>query len=247
MYDDYYNYLAEDYHLKRKNPWKALELFLKDVSKEYNILNGLVIDLGCGNSRNFPLIKIKKNKIIGIDNSIELLKIAHKVQKANLIYDNNQKNSIQFVLCDFLHLPLRIASIDTIISIASIHHVKNEANRRIIIEQIHAILKKEGFFLVSVWRKYQKKYKWHFIKDYIKRYFFLSYKKRQIVSGLIEYGDEFIPWTIAKENRTYNRFYHFFSKLEIKRLLHNFKINIIRKLGGPNKKDNFFILAQKHL
>jgi hypothetical protein len=62
---------------------------------------------------------------------------------------------------------------------------------------------------------------------------------------LEEFGDKFIPWTISKENLTYNRFYHFFSRKELKKLLQMYIIMELKKRGGPNKKDNFFVLAKK--
>jgi hypothetical protein len=71
------------------------------------------------------------------------------------------------------------------------------------------------------------------------------YRTTQNKRELEEFGDKFIPWTISKENLTYNRFYHFFSCKELKRLLKSFVIKELKKIGGPNKKDNFFVLAKK--
>jgi hypothetical protein len=62
---------------------------------------------------------------------------------------------------------------------------------------------------------------------------------------LPDFGDKYIPWTNSHDNYIYQRFYHFFSKNEVMDLLEAFNIKEIEELGGPNKKDNFFVLAQK--
>jgi len=245
MCDEYYNYLAEDFHLKRKNPWKALDVFLIKIRTKFDIFNGFIVDIGCGNGRNIPLLKTEDNKIIGIDNSLELIKIARKASQSNSYPKEKQNKAIQFILSDFLYLPIRKNRIETIASIASLHHVRSKSNRKKAVLEMCQILKEGGYLILSIWRRYQKKYKLYFLKDYIKKNISLSYNRKQKALGLQDFGDKLVPWTVAKNNLTYNRFYHFFSKFEIKRLLSCFKLKIIEKLGGPNQKDNFFILARK--
>ncbi len=65
------------------------------------------------------------------------------------------------------------------------------------------------------------------------------------MEGLEEFGDQYVSWKISSEKKKYNRFYHFFSKREIKKLIKTFKVQEFKILGGPNNRDNFFILAQK--
>ena len=72
-----------------------------------------------------------------------------------------------------------------------------------------------------------------------------NYLKAQRKLGLEEFGDKQVPWTLSKENKTYLRFYHFFSHREAKNLLKNFRTVKMIKLGGPGKKDNYFFLAKK--
>jgi SAM-dependent methyltransferase len=241
----YYNHLAEDYHLKRKKPWKALEQFLKFLIKENYQFKGYSVDLGCANGRNFKLMINDNVRLIGIDNSIRFLKIAKKQLRDLESYSKSERNSIQLILSDILFLPIRPDTIDNIYSIATIHHVKIKEERMNLIYQIFNILKSDGLFLFSVWRKYQKHYKIYFIKDWIKRVFNKSYRKKQREIGLFNFGDKYVPWKISKNKKTYLRFYHFFSKFEIKNLLAAFSIKKLKKLGGPNKKDNFFVLAKK--
>ncbi len=245
MDNTYYDYLANDYNLKRKKPWNALAEFLEDINRENLGSSGYCLDLGCGNGRNFPLYSSYSNHIIGLDNSIELLK---KVQKNVEAMSNEQKkglNHTQLILSSLKSLPIRSNVIHSVFMIAVIHHIKGIDNRNAIMEQIYDVIKGNGWLIISVWRRFQKRYKNFFIKDFIKRKVIENYSKEQEERGLSEYGDKFIPWTLSKEGKTYQRFYHFFSYREAKNLMEKFIISITKKLGGPNKKDNYFFLAKK--
>lgn len=245
MEKNLYNFLAKDYNKKRSKPWKYLEMFVKEIKEKEISFTGYNIDLGCGNGRNFSVFIQPNNKLIGVDISFEFLKIARDRLKSDNNLPKNSYNFIQLILSDILFLPIRPNVIQNIFSIATIHHIKDKAQCNFAISQFNCLLRDKGYFLFTVWRKYQKNYRSYFIKDKIKRLFNPKYRKIQINLGLKEYGDKFVPWTLSAEKKTYNRFYHFFSIKEIKRLLNEYTIIEFKKMGGPNKKDNFFILAQK--
>jgi len=237
-----YNLIARDYDLKRKAPWKAFESFLNSISNQFR---GITIDLGCGNGRNFKILKNQDNKIVGIDNSIDLLEIASQTLKDNNEVSNKMTNNIDILLGDINQLPIRPNSINTIFSIASLHHVKNKSIRKNTIRQLYDILMNDGYLLLTVWRRWQKKYRYFFIIDKSKRIIYPKYRKKQKMKDLKEFGDKLVPWTISSEKMTYYRFYHFFSKREIKKLLKRFKMVELEVTGGPTNSDNFFILSQK--
>ena len=239
MKESCYNGFAKDYDNKRKNPWVPLKKFLEDLEQLNYKFNGIIIDLGCGNGRNLPLFKNSNNVVIGIDKSLKFL---HLAKNRNDLRDHN----IHFLLSDMLALPIRPNSINSIFSIASIHHVMNQSERNLILEFISSILRKNGYIVISVWRKFQKKYRSYFFIEFMKQKVSLKYKKWQESRGLNEFGDILIPWTVSSKQITYNRYYHLFSKNELKRLLAGFKILRLSKLGGPNRKDNYFIFARKN-
>lgn len=242
----YYNSFASDYHLKRKKAWIPLIHFLDKLDKKGYRFYGICLDLGCGNGRNFKIFKsFFNNKLIGIDNSLEFLKIAKTRIKNSNLFTKNEQNYIQLILADLIYLPIRNNSIQNVFSIATIHHIKTKLQRENVINQIFNILKLKGYFLCTNWRRWQKKYRKFFIKDWIQRFLISSYFKDQKKRGLKEFGDKFVPWTVSSKNKTYNRFYHFFSKREIKELLKIFIIKEFHYLGGSSNKDNFFILSQK--
>jgi len=240
-----YDILALDYHQKRFYPWKDFELFYNELIQEGVSFNGYNIDLGCANGRNFKIFLQSDIKLIGIDNSIEFLKISRNRLKTGKNYTEKERRSIELIQSDINAIPIRPEIVNNIFSIATIHHMKNLHSRNLILKQIYSILKNNGYILSTVWRKYQKKYRFYFIRDWFKRFYSPSYRIKQSTLDLGEHGDKFIPWTISKENLTYNRFYHFFSRKELKRLLRSFVIKTMEKRGGPNKTDNFFVLAKK--
>lgn len=246
MENYYYNKIASDYNSKRKKPWNPLKQFLSQIYEKGYRFDGYCIDLGCGNGRNFNLFKFgMNNKLIGIDNSLEFIKIARVSVINSTHFSKIEKQNIQLILGDLKCIPIRTHSVQNIFSIATIHHINYKAERRRVINQIFNLLDKNGYFLLTVWRKWQKKLKKYFIKDWFNRIFKINYKRHQKEVGLTDFGDKIVPWTVSAENKTFNRFYHFFSKREIKKLINIFKVKEFRILGGATNKDNFFILTQK--
>jgi ubiquinone/menaquinone biosynthesis C-methylase UbiE len=245
MEDHSYNQIAKDYHSKRRKPWRPLEFFISYLEqKKYNF-SGISLDLGCANGRNFKILGTTPKKLVGIDLSLEFLKIAQKDLNTPSFYSKFEAQLIQLLLADIRYLPIRKNSINNIFSIATIHHIKNKSERKDVIAQIESIMKIKGNFIVTVWRKWQNKYRSHFLLDRLKRTFNTSYRKQQIIDGLEEYGDKIVPWTLSYEKKTYNRFYHLFSKQEIKRLLKNFVLKEFKIMGGASNNDNFFVFVQK--
>jgi SAM-dependent methyltransferase len=240
-----YDFFAEDYHNKRRYHWRELEKFLRELNDKEVYFEGYSLDLGCANGRNFNLFLSSNSRLIGIDNSKEFLKLAIKRLKEQKSDSHVKLKYVNLILSDIKALPLRPSSVTNIFSIATIHHIRTETQRKNVISQLYKIIKDNGFLVLTVWRRYQKKYRCYFISDKIKRLFVQKYRKTQDSSGLVEYGDKYIPWTLSNRNRTFNRFYHFFAKKEIKKLLKEFTIKIFSRRGGPNKRDNFFILTQK--
>ncbi|MFX1455906.1 MAG: class I SAM-dependent methyltransferase [Promethearchaeota archaeon] len=242
-----FNQIAKDYHSKRRKPWKPLEFFLDYLKKKKYVFNGICLDLGCANGRNFKILGVKPKKLIGIDFSLEFLKIAQNNLKNSNYFSKSESNLIQILLADINYLPLRINSVNNIFSIATIHHIREKNKRKNLISQLNSILNQKGYLLITVWRKWQEKYRSYFIVDGLKRSLSYKHREQQKLTGLRQFGDKIVPWTVSAENKIYKRFYHFFSKHEIKHLLKILSIKEFKIMGGPNNNDNFFILAQKKL
>ncbi len=243
-----YNNFAKDFDLKRRKPWKPFVEFYEIIENKM-IISGTILDAGCGNARNIPIIgrNQKDIRIIGIDNSIELLKIIRN-QKNKWIKNRKnhlKTNKIELILSDLNYLPFQEKTLDYIFAIASIHHLISKKNHSKFIKNIFNLMKENGSLILSIWRKWQKRFRNYFIKDWFKRKFSSKYKKIQIDKGLHTFGDIVIPWKKSNGKEYYLRYYHLFSKKEALNIIKPLKIRKFSKLGGPGKKDNFFIWTQK--
>lgn len=229
-----YNDFAKDYDLKRKKPWKPLVKFYNSLKLQNNSLDGIILDAGCGNGRNIDLFLDHNsfNKIVGLDNSKELLKIA------------KNKNA-QFILADLNLLPFRASSLNSMVAIASFHHIAGKENRFKFMQDINEIINVKGYFLISVWKRWQKRFMGYFLRDWIKRKFSKKYRTIQKKKGLLDFGDIFVPWKTSGNQEESIRFYHLFSKREITKLLKSLNLMKFSTIGGPSNKDNFFIFAKK--
>lgn len=240
-----FNQIAKDYHLKRKKPWRPFAFFLHFLKNKKYSFRGKILDLGCANGRNFKIMSNPPNKLIGIDISPELLKIARENLKDVDQFSHYESRFFQLILGDIANLPIRQNSIDVIFSIATLHHIKKKSKRKSTIVQMYESLKENSKLILTVWRKWQKGLRNYFFLEWFKRNFSFDYKDQQKAMGLEEFGDKLVPWTLSKEQQVYNRFYHFFSKKELKKLLKIFEIIAFKITGGPTDRDNFFVFARK--
>ena len=165
MEDYYFDKIARDYHYKRRKPWKPIEYYLKHLIERGYTFSGYTIDLGCANGRHFKLFKNNNNKLIGIDLSIEFLNITKKNLKDIEVYSKEEQNNIQIIHADLKNLPIRENIIQNIFSIATIHHVKDKAEREKAIKDLYKILKTNGYLVITVWRKWQRRYMGYFLND----------------------------------------------------------------------------------
>lgn len=103
------------------------------------------------------------------------------------------------VFCaDALNLPIRTNSFDNAICIAVIHHFASKERRIKCMQEIARIIKVGGTAFVTAWATKQK-------------------------NKVIDDPDQMVPWTVRKEydsdQKTYERFYHFFGEEEFKQLV----------------------------
>ncbi|MHA1148900.1 MAG: class I SAM-dependent methyltransferase [Promethearchaeota archaeon] len=237
-----YDGFALDYHHKRRNPWAPFIEILDQLNSLGYVFKGLIVDLGCANGRHFKIIKNNENRIIGIDNSLQFLHISLSLIKKTFELESQYPSLIQ---ADIKRLPIREDIIDNIYSIATIHHISTNLARIKVMEEIKFIVKPKGHILISLWRKWQKRFKNYFIKDLFKRRRFCkNYYTVQNERELYEFGDILIPWTVSSQNMRYYRFYHLFSKKEARKLVRKFKLLTFKVCGGPGKKDNFFLFIE---
>ena len=101
--------------------------------------------------------------------------------------------------------------------------------------ELNRILKNNGKALISVWSRWQDKYR----KYFIKKYFFNKNKN--------EFGDIIIFW--KKDKLDIPRYYHLYSKKEFLKDIKTSGLKLFKiydiKLRSTKHIDNYFALVEK--
>lgn len=216
--------IARSFDKTRRKPWKQCIDFINTLSKDY-----VVADIACGNGRHLIPCARRCKKVIGVDFSRELLKIVKdKVGKEQL-------NNVEIIYSNVLDLPLEENSIDAVLFIAALHNIKGRKNRIQSLKEIKRVLKKDGKALISVWSRWQDKYR----KMFFKKWFILFRRE--------EFGDISIYW--RQHGFNIPRFYHLYSKREFLKDLKEAGFEIVNiedvKIHSKKHPDNFFALCKK--
>jgi len=216
--------IAESFDKTRSKPWKICIDFINTLKK-----TDYVVDMGCGNGRHLVLCAAQCKQATGLDISKELLFIA----KNNL--NEKKLKNVVFLHSDVTFIPIKDETVDAIIYIACLHNIKSREKRLQSLKELKRILKKEGKALISVWSRWQDKYR----KLFFKKWFIQTDKS--------EYGDIDIYW--KKDGLNIPRFYHLYSKKEFIEDLTKagLKIKKIESIKLCSKKyaDNYFALIKK--
>ena len=163
--------IAESFDVTRRKPWKQCIDFINSLSK-----TSIVADVGCGNGRHLIPCAQHCQKVIGVDISKKLLAIVE-----NKLREHNLKN-VRLYHTDVTQLPLKDGAVDAVLYIAALHNVQGKENRIQSLREVSRILKKDGKALISVWSRWQDRYR----KQFFKKWF------TQL--GRSEFGDIDIYW-----------------------------------------------------
>jgi len=214
-----YNLIAEDFSRTREKSWEEIGFLFG----EYLKAGDKVLDLGCGNGRYFPLFKEKETEYFGIDFSEELIKIAgDKHPEAN------------FQTGDGLNIPFPENSFNKVFSIAALHHIPSRESRARFIKEIRRVLKPGGLLILTVWKFHRSK----------ERYLLLKYTLLKIIGkSNLDWRDILEPW-----GKKIKRYYHWFSKKELKSLIEGTNLKI-EKIGitknQRGNRQNIYLIAKK--
>jgi ubiquinone/menaquinone biosynthesis C-methylase UbiE len=221
--EDTWNAIAHSFNSTRRKPWEECIDFINSLSN-----TSIVADIGSGNGRH--LIPCAKNcrKVIGLDVSDELLKIVQK----KLI--ENNLNNVDLIHSDVVNIPLKNNSFDAVLFIATLHNISERYRRVISLKEINRILKSDGEAIISVWSRWQDKFRQHFMKKCLTRY-----DKK-------EFGDINIYW--RQHGLNIPRYYHLYSKREFQNDLKQAGFEIIKLEGvkyfSKSYYDNYFAIVK---
>lgn len=160
-----WNNIAQEWFEFKKMPGRGVEEFLKKQK-------GKILDLGSGSGRN--LVKTK-GKMYLVDFSEEMINLAKKKAKKENI-------DAEFFVGDIIKLPFPDNFFDAAISIAVLHCLDREQQKKAV-KELYRVLKPKAPAKIAVWNKDSKRFKnspkekfveW---RDKGKRYYYLFEEK----------------------------------------------------------------------
>ena len=223
---DGYNTIAGEFANRRKGlHWPTLERFRQYIS------NGdRVLDLGCGSGRAFGLFIGMAVDYEGLDISEGLIKQAKKACPDILA---------SFRVGSMLTLPYEDNSFDSILAIASLHHIPSDRFRLQALREAYRVLKPGGYLLMTNWDLWQPRRWPHLLKN-----IFL----KLIGKSDLGWTDVMIPWHLYQQPTVW-RYYHGFTLRELKRACNQvgFKIVFNRRQGQGNggKDGNIMTICRR--
>ncbi len=233
MKESYRDYLLKkttrDYNLISE-PYARTRLFPSDDIRalaDYLQPGEKVLDIGCGTGRLWAALKDKQVDYLGVDSSIEEIKIAKR--------DYPEGN---FQIADALNLPLADNSFDKVYSIAVLHHLPSKEYRLQFLREAKRVLKPAGKLTLRVW---------DIFKDSQNRRRLLKYSLLKLIGkSELDFKDLFIPWKDSSGKVLVERYLHSFTKKELKDLAERagFRIEKCWQAGEANHA-NIYLIAQK--
>lgn len=209
--DNYQDIASEFDATRKKEIGSEMRLFADKVKSSDSIL-----DLGCGNGRLLEALKEKEIKYLGVDNSSELIRLAQNNYPTN-----------KFIVGDILELEnisdVPDCAYDFIFCLAVLQHIPSHELRIKVLRDMSAKLKNGGEIIISNWNLWaHKKYR----PQLFKRYFLSLFSQKDI-----EPNDLIFPWKNSRGEEKSRRYYHAFTKMEIKKLarLSGLKLLVLKK------------------
>ena len=186
-----------------------------------------ILDVGCGNGRLLEIMGNKPVNYLGIDNSEKLLSIARE--------KINKNDSVVFKHGDILHLgKIEELDFDWVFCVAVLHHIPGKDLRLDAIRQLRNKINIKGRIVISVWNLWgQEKY-----RKIIFRYWLLKFIKK----NKMDIGDILFDWKKGDGTILTKRYYHAFTKRELKRLVHRANLKIEKFIKD---KYNYYLVLKK--
>lgn len=224
-----YNKIAPHFAATRFALWPELEQFTAWIKNGQRIL-----DWGCGSGRLLKLIGDRVVEYVGVDISDKLLAIARKnfaalVKTGQARFYGATRRSPKFPPNYF----------NLIVAAASFHHLPTRASRLVVLRQFYRSLQPGGRLIMTVWNLGSS---------------WAKAKASRAESGWKKVGpsDWLIPWKNPQGKVEAERYYHHFSRAELKELLSGAgfivkPFDLYNRGEWPNSKGgrNLVVVAEK--
>jgi ubiquinone/menaquinone biosynthesis C-methylase UbiE len=225
VFDEMGTYWAE---IADKNQTEKQLQFLKNHLKT----EGYVLDLACGTGRHSIPLNQKGYRMVGLDVSVKLLRIAKK-----------RSSRVEVVLGDMRHLPFKTGAFMAGVSMdTSFGYLPSEADDGVSLAEVRRVIFQHGTFVIDVFNREELAAKYRGKKQSSKWKEFPSFflKQERTVSQSGEYLIDL--WTIRdKENERLDIFEHSVRLYELKKLtgLLDQAGFAITKFYGSYEEENF--------
>jgi SAM-dependent methyltransferase len=119
-----------------------IDLLQKVALEEVLELKGdeVVMDFGCGSGRVAYWIAPKVKKVIGLESTPEMIRLAEMNRKAN---------NVDFVLYDGIHFPILPYEVDFILSVGVLQYMEGEILKRTVSEAARYLKSGGKFYLIE--------------------------------------------------------------------------------------------------
>ena len=191
--------IADEFDASRTRPWRETLQFETALPRAATVL-----DLGCGNGRNLAVFSERGHVVVGLDASAGLLACAAKRGRRGLVRG------------DVIALPFSDASFDAVHTVAALHHLPSEGERRQSAAEVSRVLRPGGLALFSVW----------------------AHEQDRFAFGP---ADVDVPWR-RSDGRVVPRFYHLFREGELAAMVRDAGLVVE---AAWSERDNHVVLGAK--
>lgn len=182
-----------------------------------------VLDAGCGNGRLLDYVLLTPENYLGLDNSNSLLQVAKERYPQFSFLKKDLNNLEEIEEKDF----------SIIFCSAVIIHIPGKDKRLKLLENFYQLSSPEAKLIISAWKmkgRYYQSLKW---KSFLKHLFSLR---------LSNWRDLVFPWLDQDGKAAGLRYYHYFSKGELRKELRKAGWQVTEEL---NDRYNFWLVAKK--